>query len=423
MKAIRASAVFTPEGVLADHVVEVDEADRIVAVRPAGPGDPDPHDGLLIPGLVNAHLHLELSHLGLVHGPPNLLELTGLVAWVTGLMLRRRALRADEEPDERVVMAMQAAKLRAGGTAGVCDIANGGATAALLAGAGLSGVVQHELIGFDARRVSEAVQAAGEIGGEVLGDHARVVIRPSPHALYSTAPAVVRATVLGPRARSPEPGAEAARSTTGTHLDARRRPPASIHVAEDRAELRFLRDGTGPWAGFLDRLGVQWRWWTAPGLSPVQLLDQLGVLGPELLLVHGVHLSPHDRTLIARRGSALCLCPRSNRHIGGELPDVVALLQAGVRLCLGTDSLASSPDLDVLGEIPVLHAAFPGVSADVWLRMATEGGASALGLDHLGAIAPGRAPGLVLLDGVGSPDDLSAAAPSRRTWLHPAGVA
>jgi cytosine/adenosine deaminase-related metal-dependent hydrolase len=401
---VRATHVWTPTGLVRDHVVEVNAEGWIGKVRPAQPTDPPAERGLLIPGLVNAHAHVELSWLaGRVPGG------SGLQPWV-GRLLVERARPCTEE--ERLGAVLGAARAMVSlGTAGISDVCGGPQASAevapILAQAGLSGVMQCELLTLDASLLRERIHEAVDAHGEILGAEGRIVVRPSPHALYSTAPALVRACVLGVPNQATPIG----------------RPPASIHVAEDREELRFLRDGSGAWSAFLDRLHVDWRWWVPPMCSPIDFLEQIGVLGPDLLLVHGVHTMPRDRTLIARSGASLCLCPRSNHHIGGELPDVVALLDAGVRLCLGTDSLASSPDLDVLGEIPILAEACPNVDASVWLFLATEGGATGLRLPHLGRIEAGRAPGLLLLEDVSSPADLVAAAPTRRRWLARPGVA
>ena len=183
--------------------------------------------------------------------------------------------------------------------------------------------------------------------------------------------------------------------------------------------MNFLRDGSGPFATFLDDLGIPWEWWEPPGCSGAAYLDRLGLLGPSLLLVHGVHLEADDRALLAERGAPLCLCPRSNLHIEGTLPDVPALLEAGVQLCLGTDSLASNADLDVLGEVVALMRAFPEVDPSRWLDLATRGGAEALGLPHLGTLEAGKSPGLLLLDVA----ELEAlVAPPRRTWICAPGA-
>jgi cytosine/adenosine deaminase-related metal-dependent hydrolase len=108
-----------------------------------------------------------------------------------------------------------------------------------------------------------------------------------------------------------------------------------------------------------------------------------------------VHASANDRRLAKNAGATVVLCPRSNRHIGGRLPDVPALLAEGIALALGTDSLASTPDLSLFGEIAALHAAFPDVPPEIWLSAATSGGARALRLEPCGALTPGRRPGLI----------------------------
>jgi cytosine/adenosine deaminase-related metal-dependent hydrolase len=130
---------------------------------------------------------------------------------------------------------------------------------------------------------------------------------------------------------------------------------------------------------------------------------------------HGVQLDASDRETLARRGVHVVLCPRSNRNLGVGSADVPALVAAGVRLALGTDSLASAETLDVLEEAVFLHRSFPDLDPAAIVRMATFGGATALGLHDLGAIAPGRRAALAFAgadDVPGDPHDflLSGAA-------------
>lgn len=223
-----------------------------------------------------------------------------------------------------------------------------------------------------------------------------VVVRPSPHALLSTRPSLVQAAVRA--------GGDV---------------PASLHVGETADEERLLRSGDGPIADWLDALGRAWRDEAPPGVDAIALLDRLGVLGPSLLLVHGIHLAPDALRRAARARATLVSCPRSNLHIEGRLPDLRLFLAAGGRLALGTDSLASCPDLDVLAEIPVLAGAFPDVPVHTWLAAATHAGADAVApRSRWARVAPGRRPGLLQLD-VGSLDDLARGAPSRRWLVHP----
>lgn len=170
--------------------------------------------------------------------------------------------------------------------------------------------------------------------------------------------------------------------------------PAAVHLAESPDESRFLADGGGAWPSFLGRRGLGHVGFEPPGTSPVRYLEDLGVLHPQLVAAHGVQLDADDRAVLARRGVHVVLCPRSNRNLGVGAADVPALLSAGVRLALGTDSLASAETIDVLDDAVAVHRAVPALDPAVVVRIATLGGAEALGLAHLGAIAPGRAAAL-----------------------------
>ena len=366
-----------------DDVVLEADGPWLTAVRAPRDGDPAPTPGLIVPGLINAHLHLELSGFGSVAGGD------GLHAWVNRLFQARKGA-----PDGA---ARAAAAMFAAGTAAVSDVANAAGTGEILAAAGLQGIVHREVLGFDADTLPDRIAALADYGADYRGPNGVIRERPSPHAPYSTAPSLLVAAV---RAR---PGV-----------------PATVHLAEDTDELEFLGAGTGQWAALLDRLGRDWRWWDAPHLDPVSYLDELGVLGPELLLVHAVHLGGADPTRLAAARAPVVLCLRSNLHITGRHPDAPALVRAGVRLALGTDSLASCPDLDVLGEVVALGRAFREVPAAVWLRAATAGGADALGLPHLGRIAVGAAPGLLVLD-VDDVDEIVERGDAARRWLLPPG--
>jgi cytosine/adenosine deaminase-related metal-dependent hydrolase len=122
----------------------------------------------------------------------------------------------------------------------------------------------------------------------------------------------------------------------------------------------------------------------------VRYLEDLGVLHAGLLAAHCVQVDRADRELLARRGVHAVVCPRSNRTLGVGTAPVPELLQAGVRLALGSDSLASVPSLDLLADAALLRHQFPSLDPAVIVRMATAGSAEALGLADLGTIAPGR---------------------------------
>jgi cytosine/adenosine deaminase-related metal-dependent hydrolase len=121
-------------------------------------------------------------------------------------------------------------------------------------------------------------------------------------------------------------------------------------VAEGQGELALLLDGEGPWVEILESMGVP-RGSRTPGLRPVPYLASLGAFdGPQPpLLVHMVLAGEEDRALARRHQAPVVLCPRSNLHVAGRLPDVPAMVQQGLDPCWrsGTDSLASAPDLSL----------------------------------------------------------------------------
>lgn len=383
---------FTGRALLADGEVRAStltfDGDRLAKVGPAVAGEPV-MDGLLVPGLINAHTHLELSHVGLVPGGD------GLPAWIRGQFARRAvADPVDAEREARI----SAQALVLSGTSAVSDIAGGDSTARILLEAGLSGVVQRERLGMDRSRTREGIEEAPGLHRLHEQGASRVVERPAAHAPYSTHPDLAAAVLAQSEVTLPVPG--------------------SVHLAEDPAERLFLQHGRGPFADLLDGIGVRWAFAGAVD-GPVDWLRRIGALGPQTLAVHGVDLTPAERQTLADEGTALVLCVRSNLHIGGHAPALVDLLGRGVRLALGTDGLVSCPDQDVLGELPALARCAPEVPAERWLDLATRGGADALGLSGLGAFRPGAVPGLIQLD-----TDLAGLlrrAPQRR-WLVSPGA-
>jgi cytosine/adenosine deaminase-related metal-dependent hydrolase len=185
--------------------------------------------------------------------------------------------------------------------------------------------------------------------------------------------------------------------------------PAALHLAESRIESEFLLSGNGDWARFLERRGLGHVAFEPPRQSPVQYVDSLGALHPGLVAAHCVDVDAADAALLAERGVAVALCPRSNLRLGGRLAPVPLLRAAGVRLCVGTDSLASAPSLDLMDDVVALRGAFPEIEPAAWIEMATAGGAAALGLRHLGTIAPGKSASLCY-----SPADVVPGDP----WIH-----
>jgi cytosine/adenosine deaminase-related metal-dependent hydrolase len=363
---------------LAEGAVVLDESGGVVAVGPRAElralfsACPEERAaGALLPGLVNAHTHLELSALGgLVPGG------RGFVPWAVDLMAERERLAPETVRDAAVAAALSTV---AAGTAAVGDVAGSLRDAVpAIAQAGLGGVLFHELYGSREARTGDAIADAAGERDTFEAEHgwpAGLGYVLAPHAPYSVGAGLFR--------RIFATAAAAGRAT-------------SVHVAEDEAEIALLTAGTGPWPAVLERLGVPPGSRT-PGVRPVRYLASLGAFETPRppLLVHMVWADQDDLGLAGRHRAPVVLCPRSNLHIAGRVPDVPALLAAGVPLCLGTDSLASCSDLSLWSEMHALAARFPQVAPGVWLTAATAGGAAALGLPALGALAPGKRPGVL----------------------------
>lgn len=357
----RAAHGDPPEpGAIRDGAIALD-GDAIVAVGPrteleARYGRAERLDAILLPALVNAHLHLELSHLaGAVPGGD------GLPRWIGRLVATRAVTPVDQEVP---AMARAVEALHAAGVAAVGDVSNTLASLAPLAAGGLAGTVYHEVFGFTPERIAPALAAARAARARVSpppGLH----VAPSPHAVYSTHPPTVAELLAA--------------------------GPASIHLAEDPAEREFVAEGSGPFAAFLARMGQD-----AAGLRPrarSAVAAVAGALRAHHLAVHCVDLDAEDVAALAASRATVVLCPRSNRLIGGRLAPLPALLAAGVPLAVGTDSLASSPSLSPLAELALLREVFPEIPASRLLPLAWNG--PAVGAPAVGALAPGTAPGIL----------------------------
>ena len=351
---------------------------RIVAYGRTGDGSPhderrpvpddqeiDLGEAAILPGLVNAHTHLELSYLR-----DQLAPSSTFVAWIRGVMAARRERPDPEAPEILDAVDRAIAESIECGTAVVGDITNTLVTMPRLMQSPLAALVFYELIRFNAPDADGLVDAAlSEI--EARRPNERVRASLAAHAPYSVAPLVFRAIK---RATDREPCL-----------------PRSVHLSESVEEMEFIEKGTGPWRELLESLGAWDSGWKAPGVTPVQYLEGAGFLDSHVLAVHGVQMTPEDLSTLAARGSTLVTCPRSNGHTGAGAPPLEEFYKAGVRVAVGTDSLASAPDLNVFAELATMRALAPTVPAAALLDSATWQGARALGFDaEYGTIEPDK---------------------------------
>ncbi len=373
---------------------------RIVAL-----GRPDDREGgdvvdlgrtVVLPGLVNAHTHLELSYLRDAVKPAS-----RFIDWIHQLMARRR-----EFPDPSDPVIVDAAKegireARAAGTALVGDVSNTLVTVPLLAEGEMPGVVFYELLRFNEPDPAGRVQRARQ-QLEALPPNADVRTTIAPHAPYSVAPLLFRAI----------------RADLDRHPFER----STVHLAESAEEMDFIRTGAGPWRELLQRLGTWTDEWKAPGTTPVSYLCDAGFLDERILVVHGVQFTPADLVQLALRRCTVVSCPRSNRHVGVGSPPLEAFYAAGLPVAFGTDSLASVEDLNIFGELAEARRIAPRLPAPRLLESATATGARALGFEDFGTIEPGRRAALIAVSLPEAFSDVeeylvSGIEPSRVRWL------
>jgi cytosine/adenosine deaminase-related metal-dependent hydrolase len=320
-------------------------------------------DAVILPGLVNAHTHLELSWMR-NQVPPS----DSMPAWASRLIALRRS--ATEEPVGPIADAVR--EVRAAGTALVGDVTNTLAAYDVLADSELSAAVFRELLGFNS---PDPDQVIADAQTQLDGLMPLAWIRPSiaPHAPYSVSPALFRAIgrAVGDR-------------------------PMSVHLGESADELQLLRDGTGAWREILGQLGAWNDHWQPPGCGPVEYLDRLGLVNQRLLAVHGTHLGNGDLARLAAARATLVACPRSNMWTGAGTPPVERFYASGVHVAIGTDSLASVDDLNVFAELAAVRRLAPAVPAARIIESATIQGAAALGFaDEYGSIEPGKRADLI----------------------------
>ncbi len=344
------------------------QGQRILAVDEAGTRRPDVNLGnvAILPGFVNAHTHLDLSDaLGLCPPSPD------FVGWLAAVIAHRR-----RQTSKAVATAIATGltQCRRYGTTLVGDIAAGGMSWDSLTMAPMRTVVFYEMLGLPLERARPAFAAAS---AWVEQHPATPSCQPglSPHAPYSVNYCLLR---------------------WAADLARQARLPLAIHVAETKAEVDLLARHSGPLVSFLENLGV----WEVEGLAP-SLGDVLAVARQQEMVsfVHGNYLDPASVP-----GTAYNIyCPRTHAAFGHDAHPFPAFQARGITVALGTDSLASNPDLNVLAEARFLHERYPEVTGANILRMATLNGASALGWDReTGSLTPGKSADLVILP---LPDD------------------
>lgn len=332
---------------------------------------------ILMPGVVNAHVHLtDAGRREVVPGGE------GLAPWVARLMGTRDAGLSPDERRNAIRTTLD--EMKSTGTVAAGEVVNDQLTLDAVRESGMRCRLIHELIAFRLDRVDAAIAESERMVDENRWNgpvrHAL-----GAHAPYSVAPSLMHSIVEWSR-------------RAGTHV--------YQHLAEDPDERELYERGTGRWREFMMNIGAWEDSWKPPGLAPIPYYDRLGFLDRNFVAVHLADASADEIELLGRRGVKVVLSPRSNLHITGLFPDVRTMVRAEMTLAFGTDGRGSSPSMNVFDEATVVLDRLPDLPAGTLLRALTLGGAEVLGFDELGRIRPGRSPGLISVNvnGAVSPD-------------------
>jgi len=393
-EAVRDGAVCLAGGAVAG----TGPAEEILAAFPTALVIEHPRS-ILMPPLVNAHVHLGLTGEAGRHPGGE-----GLFPWLSGLV---PALRKLDAAAAARATAEGAEKCWRMGTGLVGEIAGlDGVEAGLRAHPHLQARVYFEVLGVGESAARAALARALDRVDGIEDPTGRLRPGLSPHAPYSLWPPLWPEVV----------GAAVSRGL-----------PWTTHLAEPPEENEFLLRGTGGVRDFLEAMDVWDEAFPVPGMTGAAFLLDRDLVDDRGLLVHGVHLHEAEIERLAVNDAAVCLCPRSNAHLGLPPAPVEALYHGGVMLCMGTDSLASNRDLGVWGELRAVHALAPGLSPTALVRMATANGAMALGFTgRAGTLHPGGPARLIAVDApdLGRDDPhrylVEAAVEDRVRWLAPA---
>lgn len=349
--------ITDPKGWVEALVPETDAGEDIQSI-----------EGLLCPGFINAHCHLELSHMkGRI--PCG----TGMIDFLLAVMQQRQA--NPEEIYEAIDQAETA--MLESGTVALGDICNTSHTLLQKRKGRLYFQNFVECSGFVPAGAASRFEAALSISQELSETGPTTIV---PHAPYSVSPALLQLID---------------RQASGKI--------STLHNQESDAENAFFLTGQSDFRRLFAAIGVKLDFFEAPGKTSLQAVLPHLQSPAQLILVHNVVTDETDLEALAQPNQpaiSFCLCPGANLYINDSLPPVHLLRQSGQQIVLGTDSLASNHQLSIPEEIKLLQKHFPGIPLAEILQWATLNGARALGCsDRFGSFEKGKEPGLVQWNG------------------------
>ncbi|MBO8466287.1 MAG: amidohydrolase family protein [Bacteroidetes bacterium] len=379
MKRIAAEYLYTLDSYepLVNGFVEYDDDGTIVSVGECEDVGKEEtfYKGALVPGFVNTHCHIELSHL-----QGKFAKKTGMAGFIDQI----NALRDISDRTSRMECIRKwMDRLWSQGVSAMGDISNGDESFPAKAASPMYTRTFLEVFGSEPEDCAKVMESVGQLQEKVAGYGLDAA--PTPHSCYTMSPELLTA---------------ASRAALDSGY-------LSYHSQESLQEEQMLVSGSGALYENRKRLGMS----TPPVTGRPSLfyfLDRIGKIHPapfeeHILLVHEVCLTEEaaDAVNDKLKNAFVALCPMSNIFIHDTLPPVALMRRKGMKITVGTDSLSSNDTLDIVGEMHCLQKAFPYISLGEILTWACRNGALFLGKEKgLGTIAPGKRPGIVLIEGL-----------------------
>jgi 5-methylthioadenosine/S-adenosylhomocysteine deaminase len=353
-----------------EYIVGVGIRETLVSQFPEAPVK-DFGEAAIIPGLINCHTHLELTVMrGFLES-----EEGDFFAWLRKLTIAR--LERMSADDLRVSATWGAVEAARAGITCVADASDAaGESMKALHDVGLRGIVYQESFGPDPKLARENVDRLHEKVTQLRTlETERIRVGVSPHSPY---------TVSGSQLE------------LISDFALKEKLPLMMHAAESAAEMSLLKNGTGPFAENLAQRGIEWH---APGISPIQYLREHGILETKPLLAHCIRVDDGDFEILRQSDARVAHCPKSNAKLGHGRAPFGSFIKHGVKVGIGSDSVASNNTCDILEEarFAALISRADGsendsqrISAQDILYAATLGGARALGIEGaVGALEAG----------------------------------
>jgi cytosine/adenosine deaminase-related metal-dependent hydrolase len=307
----------------------------------------------LVPGLVNAHVHLEFSHLKRPIAPA-----TSFTDWLRTVI---RTRRTEESPEAAIAAGIEEA-VRTQTTA-LGEIATSPLSVDLLSESDLTGVVFQEVIGITEERAREKAGELDQLLSASPQEHERFQLGLSPHAPFSVSPELLQTIVETSQ-------------TAGC--------PLAVHLAENKSERELIGKCQGEFRTFLEEMNL----WPGDVWQDFRtIVDYLRLLAeaPSCLVIHGNDLQDEEIEFLGTQPQmTVVYCPRTHAYFGHDRHPLPKLLERGVRVALGTDGRSSNPDLDLWRESKFVRKTYPELSPRTVLNLATTNGAEALGLSSNG---------------------------------------